>query len=217
MTFLQRRTLIWLEERRSVSRAPTDSDFETEALIHMDALFRFASRLTKDRGRAEDLLQETLLRAVRFWANYQKGTNCKAWLFRIMRNLYLNTVQVEQKSSQNASLEDTEEWYLYQHLQNQQESEEASPERIFLQGDWSPEILEALDQIPEEYRTALILSDVEEFSYQQIAEILNVPIGTVRSRLNRARGKLQKLLTEYVKENYPGLIPKTSKSESEIS
>lgn len=189
-----------------MTETPLDPQFESEALVHMDALYRFACRLTGDSRSAEDLLQETLLRAIRFWSNYQKGTNCKAWLFRIMRNLFLNQAQASQKSSQNASLEDTEEWYLYNHLENQEEAESASPEQLFLSRDWSPEILAALDAIPEEYRTVLILSEVEEFSYQQIADILNVPIGTVRSRLNRARSKLQILLTDYVKEHYPGLI-----------
>lgn len=185
-----------------------DKDFQDEALVHMDALYRYARRLTGNDRDAEDLLQETFLRAVRFWHNYQKGTNCKAWLFRIMRNLSINRAQAAGRAPQGASLDDTEEWYLYNHLHDPEQSEEGSPEKLFFEHNWSPEITRALQKLPEEYRSAIILCDVEEFSYQEIAEILQIPIGTVRSRLNRARGKLQELLLEYVKEQHPDLLKK---------
>jgi RNA polymerase sigma-70 factor (ECF subfamily) len=172
----------------------------------MDAVYRYARRLAGNDKDAEDLLQETFLRAFRFWHNYQKGTNCKAWLFRILRNLSINRAQSQARQPVSASLEDTEDYFLYGRLQDPEQSQSDNPERTFFTHNWSPEILAALDKLPEEYRSAVVLCDVEGLSYQEIAEILEVPIGTVRSRLNRARGKLQQLLYQYVKENQPDLI-----------
>ena len=116
--------------------------------------------------------------------------------------------QAAGRAPQGASLDDTEEWYLYNHLHDPGMSEAGSPEKLFFEHNWSPEITRALQKLPEEYRSAIILCDVEEFSYQEIAEILQIPIGTVRSRLNRARGKLQESLLEYVKEQHPDLLKK---------
>ena len=181
-------------------------DFQDEALVHSDALFRYARRLTLDAREAEDLLQETFLRALRFWHQYQKGTNCKAWLFRIMRNLSINRAQSKARSPVKDSLEDTEEWSLFGKLKDKDELSQESPEKMFFDHNWSPEIVNAMAKLPEEYRSAIILCDVEGFAYQEIADILDIPIGTVRSRLNRARGKLQTLLLEYVKEHHPDLL-----------
>jgi RNA polymerase sigma-70 factor (ECF subfamily) len=186
--------------------ADTEREFQEEALPHMDAVYRYARRLAGNEKDAEDLLQETYLRAFRFWHNYQKGTNCKAWLFRILRNLSINRAQSQARQPISASLEDTEDYFLYGRLQDPDQSLIENPERTFFTHNWSPEILAALDKLPEEYRSSVILCDVEGMSYQEIAEILDVPIGTVRSRLNRARGKLQQLLLEYVKENQPDLL-----------
>lgn len=188
-------------------------DFQKEALVHTDALFRYARRLNSDVREAEDLLQETLLRALRFWHQYQKGTNCKAWLFRIMRNLSINRAQSKARNPANDSLDDTEEWSLYARLKDPDSVAEESPERLFFDHNWSSEIVEAMAKLPEEYRSAILLCDVEGFSYQEIAEVLEVPIGTVRSRLNRARNRLQQLLYEYVQQNHPDLIKKQT-SES---
>ena len=183
-------------------------DFQKEALVHSDALFRYARRLTSDPREAEDLLQETFLRALRFWHQYQRGTNCKAWLFRIMRNLSINRAQSKARNPAGDSLEDTEEWSLYGKLRDPDSLKEDSPEKRFFEHNWSSEIVEAMARLPEEYRSAIILCDVEGFAYQEIAEILEVPIGTVRSRLNRARTRLQQLLHEYVMEHHPDLLKK---------
>ena len=190
-------------------------DFQTEALVHTDALFRYARRLTNDPREAEDLLQETFLRALRFWHQYQKGTNCKAWLFRIMRNLSINRAQSRARSPVSDSLENTEEWSLYGKLQDPDSLQEESPEKRFFEHNWSPEIVKAMAKLPEEYRSAIILCDVEGFAYQEIADILDVPIGTVRSRLNRARTRLQQMLLGYVQENHPDLLTKKNESEQE--
>lgn len=181
-------------------------DFQKEALVHTDALYRYARRLAHDTREAEDLLQETFLRALRFWHQYQKGTNCKAWLFRIMRNLSINRAQSRARNPVSDSLEDTEEWSLYGKIKDPESLQEGSPEKRFFEQNWSPEIIKAMARLPEEYRSAIILCDVEGFAYQEIADILEVPIGTVRSRLNRARSRLQQLLLDYVKENHPDLL-----------
>jgi len=191
-------------------------DFQSEALAHTDALFRYARRLNSDPREAEDLLQETLLRALRFWHQYQKGTNCKAWLFRIMRNLSINRAQSKSRSPISDSLDDTEEWSLYAKLQDPDSAREESPEKKFFEQNWSSEIVEAMAKLPEEYRSALLLCDVEGFSYQEIAEILNVPIGTVRSRLNRARNRLQQSLLEYVQQNHPDLLKKKAAEGNDL-
>lgn len=172
-----------------------EDDFQTEAMPHLDALYRYALRLTRDEKDAEDLLQETFLRALRFWGNYQKGTNCKAWLFRIMKNLFLNKVDKNKRNPEPTSIDDTEEWYLYSQLKESgPDSVRDDPAAIFELKDWSQQIQEAIEKLPEEFREPLVLFDGEGMSYQEIADLLELPIGTVRSRLNRARKKLQREL-----------------------
>lgn len=172
-----------------------ESDFQEEALPHMDALYRYALRLTRNDRDAEDLLQDTFLRAFRFWDKYQKGSNCKAWLFRIMKNLFLNKIDKGKRTPDQTSLDDTEEWYLYSQLKDGgPDSVKNDPASIFELKDWGDQIQEAISQLPEDFREPLVLFDGEGMSYQEISDLLEVPIGTVRSRLNRARKKLQKQL-----------------------
>lgn len=173
-------------------------DFEREALVHMNALFRFARRLTGNDGDADDLLQECYARALRFWHNYRSGTNCKAWLFRIMHNLHINRWQARKRAPVSTSLEDAEDHYLYTRLQDPRQSLEGNPEIEFLASNPAPQIREALGALPTEFRTPVLLCDVEGMSYHEIAKIMDIPVGTVRSRLNRARRRLQKLLAGYV-------------------
>lgn len=170
--------------------------FEKEALVHLDALYRYARRLTGREADAEDLLQETYLRALRFFHRYEPGTNCKAWLFRIMRNLFATRWQAQKRHPSTTSLEDTEEYYLYAHLQDPRRSSEGHPERWFFEHNLTPQVRQALDELPDPFRETLILCDVEGLSYQEIAEVTGVPVGTVRSRLNRARSRLQRKLWE---------------------
>lgn len=176
----------------------TREDFEREALVHMNALFRFARRLTGNDGDADDLLQECYARALRFWHNYRSGTNCKAWLFRIMHNLHINRWQAKKRAPASTSLEDAEDHYLYNRLQDPRQSLEGNPEIEFLASNPAPQIREALGALPTEFRTPVLLCDVEGMSYHEIAKIMDIPVGTVRSRLNRARRRLQKLLAGYV-------------------
>ena len=160
------------------------ADFQEEALPHLDALYRYALRLTRNERDAEDLLQDAYLRAFRFWDRYQKGSNCRAWLFRIMKNLFLNKVDKSKRSPDQSSLEDTEEWYLYSKLKDGgPESVKNDPASIFELKDWGEQIQEAIDRLPDDFREPLVLFDGEGMSYQEISDLLDVPIGTVRSRL----------------------------------
>lgn len=178
-----------------------DGDFQKEALPHLDALYRYALRLTRNERDAEDLLQDTFLRAFRFWGKYQKGSNCKAWLFRIMKNQFLNRVDRAKRAPDQTSLDDTEEWYLYSQLKDSgPETVKNDPASIFEMKDWGEQIQAAIDRLPDDFREPLVLFDGEGLSYQEISEILDVPIGTVRSRLNRARKKLQRELAPVMLE-----------------
>lgn len=178
-----------------------DADFQNEALPHMDALYRYAMRLTYNERDAEDLLQDTFLRALRFWDKYQAGTNCKAWLFRIMKNQFLNKVDKSRRSLDETSLDDTEEWYLYGQLKDGgPDSVKNDPASIFELRDWGDHIRQAVERLPEDFREPLVMFDGEGLSYQEIADILELPIGTVRSRLNRARKKLQRDLAPIMLE-----------------
>jgi len=183
-----------------------DGDFQEEALPHLDALYRYALRLTRNEKDAEDLLQDTFLRAFRFWKNYQSGTNCRAWLFRIMKNLFLNRVDSSKRAPDQTSLDDTEEWYLYSQLKDGgPDAVKNDPASIFEMKDWGEQIQEAISRLPDDFREPLVLFDGEGMSYQEISEVLDVPIGTVRSRLNRARKKLQKDLAPVMLEESQSL------------
>ena len=179
-----------------------DADFQEEALPHLDALYRYALRLTRNDKDAEDLLQDTFLRAYRFWEKYKKGSNCKAWLFRIMKNQFLNRIDKNKRTPDQTSLDDTEEWYLYGQLKdNGAETVKNDPAKIFEIKDWGEQIQEAIDRLPDEFKEPLVLYDGEGMSYQEISDLLELPIGTVRSRLNRARKKLQKDLAPVMLEH----------------
>jgi len=183
------------------------TSFETEALVHADALYGAALRMTRDRADAEDLLQETYLKAYRAYARFEEGTNLRAWLFRILTNTYISTYRKRQRGPEITDVDDVEDLYLYRRLTAtglSRSAEDAALERLT-----APEVLSALDDLPEQFRLAVLLSDVEGFSYKEIAEITDVPIGTVMSRIHRGRKALQKALAPYAAEQ--GLVeaPKT--------
>jgi RNA polymerase sigma-70 factor, ECF subfamily len=178
------------------------SKFQDEALVHADALYGAALRMTRDRHDAEDLLQETYLKAFRAYPRFEEGTNLRAWLFRILTNTYISTYRKRQRSPLETDLDDVEDLYLYRRLAASglnRSAEDAALERLT-----APEVLEALDELPEQFRLAVLLSDVEQFSYKEIAEITDVPIGTVMSRIHRGRKALQKALAPYATEQ--GLV-----------
>jgi RNA polymerase sigma-70 factor, ECF subfamily len=176
-------------------------EFEAEALPHMDLLYNFALRTTGNVDDARDLLQETYLKAYRFWSKYEKGTNIRAWLFRIMKNSYINRYRKETREPSKVDYDDVENFY--DSIRSSSTDTNDLQERFFggLLGD---EVTTALQSLPEEFRTVVILCDIEGLTYEEIAEFLECPIGTVRSRLHRGRKLLQAQLFEYAKKQ--GLI-----------
>ena len=173
--------------------------FERDALPLLNSLYGAAMRLTRNPADAEDLIQETYLRAYRGFAGFAEGTNLKAWLYRILTNTFINSYRKRQREPVTVLEEEIPDWYLYGTEQS-----EASAETEVLARMPDQDVKEALDALPEQFRMAVWLADVEGFSYKEIAEILNVPIGTVMSRLHRGRKALEKRLWEKVRER--GLV-----------
>jgi RNA polymerase sigma-70 factor (ECF subfamily) len=162
-------------------------------------------RMTRNRSDAEDLVQETFIKAWRSFATYQQGTNLRAWLFRIMTNTYINKYNAQQRKPTETELDDVEELFLYKRLgavDQSQLSQSAEDQMLSLFTD--DEVKKALEELPDQFRIPVLMSDVEGFSYKEIAEILEIPLGTVMSRLHRGRKAMQKMLYEYAKER--GLI-----------
>ncbi|MFP4498942.1 MAG: sigma-70 family RNA polymerase sigma factor [Vulcanimicrobiota bacterium] len=178
--------------------------FEETALIHSDALYRTGLRLTRNEKDAEDLLQETFLRAYKSFHLFKLGTNCKAWLFKIMTNLHINNYQKKSKKPNQYSLDDIEDFYLYNKIAGDQiHSTEKDVEQRVLDSFLDIEVKDAIEKLPYDFRISVLLADVEGFRYQEIADILDCPIGTVRSRLSRGRRLLEKYLWDYAKKrNY---------------
>jgi len=173
------------------------ADFTELAMPHMDALYSAAMRMTRKQADAEDLVQETYLKAYRAFGGFTEGTNIKAWLYRILTNTYINTYRAKQRRPEVNEVEDVEELYLYKHLADLDGTMSQSAEDAALAGITDDELKDALESLPENFRMAVLLADVEGFSYAEIAEITEVPIGTVMSRIHRGRRALQKALLPY--------------------
>ena len=183
----------------------TREDFTHDAMQHAPQLFSTAMRMTRNRSDAEDLVQETFIKAWRSFTTYQQGTNLRAWLFRIMTNTYINKYNAQQRKPTETELDDVEELFLYKRLgavDQSQLSQSAEDQMLSLFTD--DEVKKALEELPDQFRIPVLMSDVEGFSYKEIAEILEIPLGTVMSRLHRGRKAMQKMLYEYAKER--GLI-----------
>jgi RNA polymerase sigma-70 factor, ECF subfamily len=177
--------------------------FERDVLPTLPSLYGAAMRLTRNPSDAEDLIQETYLRAYRGFAGFQEGTNLKAWLYRILTNSFINTYRKKQREPQIVDgPDDVDEWYLYDRLGGRSVEESAETEVL----DQIPDqaVKAALESLPERFRLPVLLADVEGFSYKEIAEIMDTPIGTVMSRLHRGRKALEKALWETAKER--GLV-----------
>jgi len=168
--------------------------FEQEALPHLDTMYRVALRLTSDPSRAEDVVQDAILKALRSWHQYQPGTNLRAWLLTILRNTFINDYRREKTRGPTVDLSDAENFRLFDEVG------ERDPEGRFFDQIIDDEVLRAIDQLPEEFRETLVLSDVEGLPYQEISTITSVPVGTVKSRLFRARRALQSRLYDYAVE-----------------
>jgi RNA polymerase sigma-70 factor (ECF subfamily) len=186
--------------------------FEEEAIIHLDSLFASALKMTRSQVEAEDLVQETYLRAFRFYDKFRPGTNCRAWLFRIMTNIFINKYNRYKSRPEFNGYDLTGDNYM--------SSRPVPPDFIQNQGydsDWisanlvDDDIRALLLDLPEHFRIALILSDIQDFSYAQVAEITNVKIGTVKSRLFRARRRLREGLWKWAVAN--GYAPEGFVSE----
>ena len=169
--------------------------YEHEALIHLNALMRTARRMTKSETDAEDLVQETMLKAYRFFDKFEEGTNCKAWLFKIMTNIFINNYRSKSKSPEALAIDDIDDGFLYGQLaQNYGVND---PEKEFFSKIFDDDIKNAIKDLPEDFRIVVVLSFLEGFAYQEIAEITGLQIGTVKSRLHRGRKLLQKSLLDY--------------------
>ncbi len=179
-----------------MSTASSDSRraFDTEALPHLDTVYRVALRLAGDQSEAEDLTQETMLKAYRSWHQYKSGTNVKAWLLTILRHTFINQYRKAKRTGPTVDVDQIESYTVFHQVQ------EVDPEGRFFEQIVDEEVLRAIDGLPEEFRETLVLSDMEQLSYAEISEITTVPIGTVKSRLFRARQALQKVLYDYAIE-----------------
>jgi RNA polymerase sigma-70 factor, ECF subfamily len=177
--------------------------FERDVLPLLPSLYGAAMRLTRNPADAEDLVQETYLRAFRGFAGFQEGTNLKAWLYRILTNSYINTYRKKQREPQTVEgPDDIDEWYLFDRLGAR--NVEGSAEDEVLDRIPDEDVKQALESLPENFRMPVLLADVEGFSYKEIAEIMDTPIGTVMSRLHRGRKALERALWETAKER--GLV-----------
>jgi RNA polymerase sigma-70 factor (ECF subfamily) len=174
--------------------------FQRDALPLLDSLYGAALRVTRNPADAEDLVQETMLRAYRAFDRFEPGTNLKAWLFRILTNAYINVYRKRQREPQKVSQDEVEDFDLYQELKDHDPAFDATPESIVLDNLVDSDILEAIEDLPEQFRLAVVLSDIEGFSYAEMAEIMDVPMGTVMSRLHRGRKALQKRLWELARD-----------------
>ncbi len=173
--------------------------FEAEALPHMDAVYRFALRLSGAVDAAEDLVQETYLRAYRSWDQYTLGTSCKSWLFTICRNVFLRQRERVRRHDEILTQKVAEAPVSQISRENPvfAASRDEDPEGDFFRAIVDQKILTAIGELQEEYRTAVVLSDVDGLSYQEISEVMDVPVGTVKSRLFRGRRQLQQKLYDY--------------------
>jgi RNA polymerase sigma-70 factor (ECF subfamily) len=168
--------------------------FEREALPHLDALYAAALRLTRNADDANDLLQETILRGFRFFHQFTPGTNCRAWLLTILYNIFRNGYRRGAREQVAASAEDFERWADTDSVHS---SAPANPEQIVLEGVLDHEVEQALAALSEDFRTVILMVDIEELSYEEAARVLELPFGTVKSRVSRGRASMHRRLQDY--------------------
>ena len=174
-----------------LAEAEKRASFEREALTHLDSLYRVALRLTGNPAEADDLVQETMLKAYRAWHQFEKGSNAKGWLLTILRHAFINEYRRRIRHPETVDLDAIEPFSVFADVQDE------DPQGTFFDRIVDDEVLRAIDQLPEQFRETVVLSDVEGLSYDEIARILDVPVGTVKSRLFRARRMLQGKLYDY--------------------
>jgi len=180
--------------------------FERDALEYTRQLYSAALRMTRNPSDAEDLVQETYLKAYRAYGSFEEGTNLKAWLYRILTNTFINKYRSDSRRPKQSELGDIEDLYMYRRISSGDSAEVSrSAEDRVLDGLVESDIKQAVEDLPENFRIPVLLADLEGFSYKEIAEILDIPIGTVMSRLHRGRKAMQKRLWEFAERR--GLLP----------
>src|SRR5918999_1530216 len=183
--------------------------FADQAMEYMSALYTAALRMTRNPADAEDLVQETYLKAYRGFGTFQEGTNLKAWLYKILTNTFINRYRAKKRRPEESDIEDIEDLYLYRRLGGLEAATAGrSAEDELLDWFTESEVKDAVESLPEQFRLAVLLADIEGFSYKEIADILDIPIGTVMSRLHRGRKSLQKRLYDFaVERNLAATVP----------
>jgi RNA polymerase sigma factor (sigma-70 family) len=183
-------------QRRKYSQEEKNSIFDGEFMPHIDSMYNFAYRLTFDEDDAKDLVQDTYLKAYRFINSFEQGTNAKAWLFRILKNSFINEYRRKIKQPAKVDYQEVETYYNSDDVDYQSTSDMRAESLKDMLGD---EISNALNSLAVDFRTVIILCDLEGFTYEEMSKILDIPIGTVRSRLHRARNLLKEKLQGYAK------------------
>jgi len=184
-------------QRQNYSEKEKTEIFDNEFMPHVDSMYNFGYRLTFNEDDAKDLVQDTYLKAFRFINSFQRGTNAKAWLFRILKNSFINEFRKKSKQPSKVDYSEVEQYYNSDDAGENITTDLRIETVQHMIGD---EISGALNAIPVDFRTVIILSDLEGFTYEEMSKILDIPIGTVRSRLHRARNMLKEKLAVYAKE-----------------
>lgn len=182
---------------KNITKEEKDLLFEKEFFVHIDAMYNFAYRLVMDEDDANDLVQDSFLKAYRFFDYYEQGTNAKAWLFRIVRNSFINDYRKKSKRPASVDYNEVEEYY--------NSDDEGTSLTVDLRSEtvkqkMGDEVVNAVNSLPADFRMVIVLCDIEGFTYEEMAKILDIPIGTVRSRLHRARNVLKEKLNKYAEK-----------------
>ncbi len=183
--------------RNSDTSPVFSSAFEQEMIPHFNVLYNYAFRLTGSSDDAKDLVQETFMKAFRFFDSFEKGTNSKAWLYKILKNTFINNYRKKTSEPQKVVYEEVENFY---DTIRDDTVDSTNLEKKYFDSQMGDEITSALNELPEEFRQVVLLCDIEEWTYEEISDYLKCPIGTVRSRLHRGRKMLQEKLADYAED-----------------